>query len=57
MEENAAWGGGATTIGHDATHPPAICLNLRGGGGLRATHYLACIPQGGVCVWGHGGIE
>ena len=25
-------GGGATTIGPDATHPPAICQNLRGGG-------------------------
>ena len=25
--------GGATTIGPDATHPPAICQNLRGGGG------------------------
>ena len=24
---------GATTIGPDATHPPAICQNLRGGGG------------------------
>ena len=25
--------GGATTIRPDATHPPAICQNLRGGGG------------------------
>ena len=25
--------GGATTIGPDATHPSAICQNLRGGGG------------------------
>ena len=26
-------GGGATTIGPDVTHPPAICQNLRGRGG------------------------
>ena len=26
-------GGGANTIGPDATHAPAICQNLRGGGG------------------------
>ena len=25
--------GGATTIGPDATHPPATCQNWRGGGG------------------------
>ena len=80
-------GGGATTIGPDATHPPAICQNLREGGGgswgrgggvggrvgwggigssaggfprgggcARPTT-TTCIPQGGVCDWGHGGIE
>ena len=39
--------GGATTIGPDATHPPAICQNLRGGGQLE---------QGGSAAgWGGGG--
>ena len=28
-----------------------------GGGGLRVTQDTTCIPQGGMCVWGHGGIE
>ena len=28
----------------------------RGGGCARPTT-TTCIPQGGVCVWGHGGIE
>ena len=39
--------GGATTIGPDATHPPAICQNLPGGGGVGAA---------GGWVGGGGGI-
>ena len=56
--------GGATTIGPDATLPPAICQNLRGGGlaggwggswqfsrgvGLRAIHYYH-MHTSRVCV-------
>ena len=43
--------GGATTIGLDATHPPAICQNSRGGswGGGRGG-VLAARPGGGGCT-------
>ena len=77
--------GGATTIGPDATRPPAIRQNLwvgggggavrggggggwregggggwqfgLGGGGCARPTTTTCIPQGGMCAWGHGGIE
>ena len=29
----------------------------RGGGGCVRPTTTTCIPQGGVCVWGHGSIE
>ena len=64
--------GGATTIVPDATQPPAICQNLRGGGvgaggdigssaggGLRPTHYYH-MHTARVCVclgaWGYRGM-
>ena len=70
--------GGATTIGLDATHPPAIGQGGGGGswgegkggvggwqlgrggvsqrvGACARTTTTTCIPQGDVCVWGHGG--
>ena len=57
--------GGATTTGPDATPPPAICQNLRGGqlgrgggGGLHATHYYNMhTSRVCVCLEGLGGIE
>ena len=64
--------GGATTTGPDATPPPSYLPKLAGwgvgwgggigssaggGGGCARPTTTTCIPQGGVCVWGHGGIE
>ena len=57
--------GGATTTGPDATHPPTIFQNLRGGGAVgggsnRGSGGGECLPGvgGGVWpgVWGGGGV-
>ena len=46
--------GGATTIGPDATHPPAICQNLRRGGHLGRRGGVSGRVGGGG-YWRYGG--
>ena len=53
----AAWGhGGATTTGPDATYPPAICQNSRGGGG-QSWGGSGRGSGGGVPAGGRGGVK
>ena len=46
------WGG--TTTGPDATHPQAVCQNLRGGAGGQWGGGGRGLARG--CVWGGGGV-
>ena len=64
MRHRVCTGGGATTTGPDATHPPTIFQNLGGGGGQLGGGPSGVrgggVPpggQGGVWPGGYGGVQ